>query len=193
MMNIVEEFTMALVGLASEGGWVFWVLISLSFGIGFSLLSIRHFLKFPDAPHLTSTQWRQLLFKPAGDQDLMDSLQRQINKTQRESQFMEIEQRIFAVIKRRITFAFMLIGTAPLVGLLGTVTGMFTTFNGMAKSSSMTQVDVISKGISEALITTQTGLVICVPSFIICFILWIQYRQMRVSFRAIEASVKISN
>lgn len=192
-MGMLEAFTIALEELATEGGWVFWALIGLSFGIGFSLLSIRHLLKFPDAPHLTTGQWRTLLIKPGEDPDLMDSLLRQINEPQRKSQLMEIEQQIFAVIKRRITFAFMLIGTAPLVGLLGTVTGMFTTFDGMAKSSSMTQVDVISKGISEALITTQTGLVICVPSFIICFILWIQYRQMRDSFHTIEASLKTNN
>ena len=190
---MLDEFTIALGQLATEGGWVFWALIGLSFGIGFSLLSIRHYLKFPDAPYLSPTQWRQLLIKPAGGRDLLDSLQREINEPKRGSQLMEIEQRIFSVIKRRISFAFILIGTAPLVGLLGTVTGMFTTFDGMARSSSMTQVDIISKGISEALITTQTGLVICVPSFIICFILWIQYRQMRDSFRTIEASLKISN
>ena len=177
---MLDEFTIALGQLATEGGWVFWALIGLSFGIGFSLLSIRHYLKFPDAPYLSG-------------RDLLDSLQREINEPKRGSQLMEIEQRIFSVIKRRISFAFILIGTAPLVGLLGTVTGMFTTFDGMARSSSMTQVDIISKGISEALITTQTGLVICVPSFIICFILWIQYRQMRDSFRTIEASLKISN
>ena len=190
---MVDDFTIALGELATEGGWVFWALIGLAFGIGFALLSIRHFLRFPDAQHLTPIQWRRLLARPERNQDLLDSLHRQVNESQRASQLMEIEQRIFSVIKRRITFAFILIGTAPLIGLLGTVTGMFSTFDGMARNSSMTQVDVISKGISEALITTQTGLVICVPSFIICFFLWIQYRQMRDSFRAIEASLKTSN
>ncbi|MCP4848656.1 MAG: MotA/TolQ/ExbB proton channel family protein [Verrucomicrobiaceae bacterium] len=190
---MLDEFTAALGEIAADGGWVFWSLIGLAFGIGFSLLSIRHSLKSPDAPHLTSTQWRQLLTKPTSDRDLLNLLRRQIKESQRESQLMEIEQRIFSVMKRRITFAFILIGTAPLVGLLGTVTGMSSTFNGMARNSSTTQTDVIAEGISEALITTQTGLVICVPSFIICSILWVKYRQMRDSFLTIEASLKTNN
>ena len=190
---MVDDFTIALGELATDGGWVFWALIGLAFGIGFSLLSIGYFLRHPSAPHLNPTQWRQLLAQPANNQTLLNSLHSQLNEPQRTGRLLEIEQGLFSVIKRRITFAFILISTAPLIGLLGTVTGMTSTFDGMAKNSSMTQVDVISKGISEALITTQTGLVICIPSFIICFVLWIQYRQMRDSFRAIEASLKTNN
>ena len=190
---MVDDFTIALGELATDGGWVFWALIGLAFGIGFSLLSIGYFLRHPSAPHLSQTQWCQLLAQPANNQILLNSLHHQLSDQQRAGNLLEIEQGLFSVIKRRITFAFILISTAPLIGLLGTVTGMTSTFDGMARNSSMTQVDVISKGISEALITTQTGLVICIPSFIICFVLWIQYRQMRDSFRTIEASLKTNN
>lgn len=55
--------------------------------------------------------------------------------------------------------------TAPLLGLLGTVTGMINTFKlitifgtGDAKS--------LSSGISEALITTELGLVVAIPALI---------------------------
>ncbi|MDY6854581.1 MAG: MotA/TolQ/ExbB proton channel family protein [Thermodesulfobacteriota bacterium] len=55
-------------------------------------------------------------------------------------------------------------GIAPLLGLLGTVTGMITTFDvitvfGTGNSKAM------AGGISEALITTQTGLLISIPGF----------------------------
>ena len=60
--------------------------------------------------------------------------------------------------------------TAPLMGLLGTVTGMIKTFKqitlfgtGDAKS--------LSEGISEALITTELGLVAAIPSLILYAIL----------------------
>ena len=74
-------------------------------------------------------------------------------------------------IRRRLDFCFVLIGTAPLVGLLGTVSGMLATFSGLSVSSGAAPVETISGGISEALITTQTGLVIAVPSFIVCTLL----------------------
>ncbi len=49
---------------------------------------------------------------------------------------------------------------APLLGLLGTVTGMLTTFNALAMGGGGDKtMDMIASGISEALITTEVGLV----------------------------------
>ncbi len=77
----------------------------------------------------------------------------------------------FAKPRRRIPFAFVLIGAAPLIGLLGTVSGMLTTFSGLSGATQSTPLDVISRGISEALITTQAGLIIAVPSLMVCTLL----------------------
>ncbi len=53
------------------------------------------------------------------------------------------------------------VSAAPLLGLLGTVTGMLTTFNALATGSGGDKtMAMIAGGISEALITTETGLVI---------------------------------
>jgi len=73
-------------------------------------------------------------------------------------------------LRRRFDFAFILIGVAPLVGLLGTVSGMFATFDGMAAGSAA-PLGAVSRGVSEALITTQAGLIIAVPAFIACTLL----------------------
>ncbi|MCX7818232.1 MAG: MotA/TolQ/ExbB proton channel family protein [Kiritimatiellae bacterium] len=49
---------------------------------------------------------------------------------------------------------------APLLGLLGTVTGMLATFHGLATGGSAEKtMTIVAGGISEALITTETGLV----------------------------------
>jgi biopolymer transport protein ExbB len=53
---------------------------------------------------------------------------------------------------------------APLLGLLGTVLGMVRAFAGLASSGSA--AESLSAGISEALISTQTGLVVAVPVLI---------------------------
>jgi len=56
------------------------------------------------------------------------------------------------------------VATGPLLGLLGTVTGMLATFGALASGSGGDQtMAAIAKGISEALITTETGLVVALP------------------------------
>lgn len=56
----------------------------------------------------------------------------------------------------------VLASVAPLLGLLGTVSGMITTFMVIATSGTG-DARALASGISEALITTQTGLVVAVP------------------------------
>lgn len=54
---------------------------------------------------------------------------------------------------------------APLLGLLGTVSGMITTFKAMTLFGTG-DPSVVSGGISEALITTELGLVVAIPALL---------------------------
>ena len=54
---------------------------------------------------------------------------------------------------------------APLLGLLGTVSGMITTFKAMTLFGSG-DPNVVSGGIAEALITTELGLVVAIPALL---------------------------
>lgn len=88
--------------------------------------------------------------------------------------------RQLAVIKVCVT-------ASPLLGLLGTVTGMLTTFGGLAKGGGGEQtMGIISKGISEALITTETGLVVALTGVFILFILTRQHQRYEYSIAHIE-------
>ncbi len=55
-----------------------------------------------------------------------------------------------------------MVATAPLLGLLGTVVGMIATFSALAARGTAS-ADALSQGISQALITTQVGLVVVLP------------------------------
>lgn len=59
---------------------------------------------------------------------------------------------------------------APLLGLLGTVSGMIKTFDMMAAFGS-SDADVVSGGIGEALVTTELGLIVAIPSLILSALL----------------------
>ncbi|MFW5803339.1 MAG: MotA/TolQ/ExbB proton channel family protein [Verrucomicrobiota bacterium] len=56
--------------------------------------------------------------------------------------------------------------TAPLLGLLGTVTGMIHTFR-LITVHGTGDAGVLSSGISEALVTTEVGLAIAIPALLI--------------------------
>jgi biopolymer transport protein ExbB len=51
---------------------------------------------------------------------------------------------------------------APMLGFLGTVSGMIRAFEAIAKAESV-NAKLVASGISEALITTATGLIIAIP------------------------------
>ncbi len=55
-----------------------------------------------------------------------------------------------------------LVAAAPLLGLLGTVLGMIQTFDAVGARSADT-ADMVARGISQALITTQVGLLAALP------------------------------
>jgi biopolymer transport protein ExbB len=56
-------------------------------------------------------------------------------------------------------------GVTPLIGLLGTVTGIIKAFNAIS-AGGMGDPKMLSGGISEALITTAAGLLVAIPSLI---------------------------
>lgn len=187
------RFREELMEMMAAGGWVFWGLMALAFGIAFSLLSISRSLRFEDAPGLPSSEWRKLLRNGEIDGPRFAQLLALLRGRELTSTLRTFDEMLFARARRRIPFAFILISTAPLLGLLGTVSGMLLTFRGMASSGVRPPVDIISEGISEALITTQTGLVIGVPAYIVCCLLQGQCERLSMHFHQVESALHQSS
>jgi len=66
-------------------------------------------------------------------------------------------------LERGLAVLEMVAGVSPLIGLLGTVLGMVTMFSAITAQGTNTP-QVISGGISEALITTVGGLAVAIPA-----------------------------
>ena len=66
-------------------------------------------------------------------------------------------------LKRRIRFLYVLVSASPLIGLLGTVIGMLQTFSGLSMQDGY-KIDLVAGGISQALVTTQAGLLVAIPA-----------------------------
>ncbi len=151
----------------SSGGWLMAPLLALTVFIYYSGLELllhleTHFLIRSRVHEMSDNQiaaktrnglkrLRPLLHESA------------VNVDEVKRHFGEVRAEYLPQINRRIRFLGVVIPIGPLVGLLGTVTGMLSTFAGMAGGQG-SRFDNVIQGISEALITTQTGLVISIPA-----------------------------
>ncbi|RME70909.1 MAG: hypothetical protein D6781_05450 [Verrucomicrobia bacterium] len=68
-------------------------------------------------------------------------------------------------LERFLAFIALAAGAAPLLGLLGTVTGMIQTFK-LITVFGTGDASKLASGISEALLTTKYGLIIAIPSLL---------------------------
>lgn len=74
-------------------------------------------------------------------------------------------QKEIPVLKKRLTILDTIITLAPLLGLLGTVTGMIGSF-GIMSQSGIGQPHAVTGGVAEALIATATGLLIAILTLV---------------------------
>ncbi|MCB1601785.1 MAG: MotA/TolQ/ExbB proton channel family protein [Lysobacterales bacterium] len=81
-------------------------------------------------------------------------------------------------IKRYSLVVSTIVAIAPLLGLLGTVIGMIETFNSLGDMTLFSQTGGIAGGIATALFTTQMGLVVAVPGYIVKSVLDRRQRQI---------------
>lgn len=75
---------------------------------------------------------------------------------------------------------------APLLGLLGTVSGMIETFDSLGDMSLFSQSGGIAGGISQALITTQMGLAVSIPGLIASGILDRKQRNIQIEMAQLK-------
>jgi biopolymer transport protein ExbB len=60
-----------------------------------------------------------------------------------------------------------MITAAPLLGLLGTVSGMVTTFESLSGHTQEKIMGGLARGISEVLVATESGLVVAIPALMV--------------------------
>ncbi|MDT3357754.1 MAG: MotA/TolQ/ExbB proton channel family protein [Spirochaetota bacterium] len=77
---------------------------------------------------------------------------------------------IKAQVEKPLSILDLIAMIAPVLGFLGTVTGMITAFKSVSEASSV-QLQVVAAGLYEALFTTAFGLVISILATIASFAL----------------------
>lgn len=137
----------ALAGLLDKGGWVMIAIISLSV-ILYSrccrlLLSLRRARRWVRAEMAHRTHETATLQRMR--LEVQESFRRQ-----------------------RIAIGAM-IAAAPLLGLLGTVSGMEKTFASLSAKAGEKSMEGLAGGISEVLVATESGLAVAIPAMLLVY------------------------
>ena len=156
-----------------KGGFLMFPMAGLAILIYWTALDLfwrinrKQFLSFQ--PNQLS-EWVAFPDKaPARIREILEFSHFQIKSLkQLRDRFQEARTAYIPRIDRRIRFLAILVSISPLMGLLGTVMGMLTTFDGLTLYAGRT-LDLVAAGISEALITTQTGLMIAIPGMVLLY------------------------
>ncbi len=164
------------------GGWAMIAIAAtalLVFGLGVSVWLRLREKQFRAVPEKT---WRLWIKYPQHREGSIGRLvdEAATAKTLEDSQavFRGLQAVELAPFSRDLRVMRICIAAAPLFGLFGTVTGMLATFGALATGSGGEKtMAAIAKGISEALITTETGLVVALPG------LFFQYQLARTKDR----------
>lgn len=82
------------------------------------------------------------------------------------------------------------IGIEPLLGFLGTITGLIRAFMAWERAGSNITVSQLAGGIYEAMITTAAGLIVAVPYYLVCN--YIISRIKYVSYELSDSSMRLS-
>lgn len=83
-----------------------------------------------------------------------------------EQAVLDAGERLVAQLRRHLRIINGVATVAPLLGLLGTVTGMIQAFNNLHVTAGEDRLKLLSSGIGEALLTTAAGLSVAIPALI---------------------------
>ena len=136
MMDFLIWAEQRLEGLMAEGGPVMWPLVGVSAFLWTVLLERFwfHYRQFPD-------EFSRL---PSGEGSDAERIRSQVH--------LQLQ------IRRNMHLIRTLTGILPMLGLLGTVTGIVQTFD-LIRLFGSADAKIIAQGVSQALITTLSGLV----------------------------------
>lgn len=175
----------------TDGGWLMGPLAVLGLMIYSSIFSVILYLNHLLQRQADQDQWAHWIDKP---EEANGSIGSMVCHAQEEchsiadirSRVLELKRAHLGPIDNRLKLSMVLVGAAPLTGLLGTVTGMLTTFAGIGTSVGGNTIDLVAGGISEALITTQTGLVLAIPGYILLHMAKRKRQTLDIFFNQLE-------
>ena len=177
-----------LLTLVKTGGWAMWPLGAFSFAM--TVLIIQNFISLREKTLLHTEMMPELLEMMlgkkvksaliycrkhpsmftnafgAGLERCLDTNNIDFRKVQESVEEASVEQ--MSKLMKPIDLLSIIGASSPMLGLLGTVSGMIKAFHTMG-AQGMGKPELLAANIGEALITTATGLIIAIPAMFFFF------------------------
>ncbi|WP_338519030.1 MotA/TolQ/ExbB proton channel family protein [Alteromonas gracilis] len=169
-----EQSGQSLQEHVTNGGM--WVIPIIAFGliaVSIALFKVVQLWRLPKVQTVLSSAALQGVLKQSSKNEFVGMQRELIDIAQRTQTTYERDDELFSTLQK---FKYKLekfngaiavtAAVAPLLGLLGTVSGMIETFRMMTAFGS-SDPEIISGGIAKALVTTELGLVVAIPALIL--------------------------
>lgn len=155
----------------ASGGWGMIALSIDAFIIFFMGFGVFYKIRQKGYLYVPEKKWKKWVKEPAQGKGPIGKLIKFVMAARTLEEigifFEELNQTEIAPFERDLKVMHTCVNVAPLLGLLGTVTGMLATFAALATGSGGDKtMGMVASGISEALITTETGLLVALPGII---------------------------
>lgn len=140
-----------------------WVLPILAFAvIAFVIASFKAFvlMRLPKLLPLLNLEQNMGLY-----QQQLVNIAKQYSGLERDDKMLDALMATKRKIEKGLSVIAVTASVAPLLGLLGTVSGMIQTFKLMTLFGSG-DANAVSGGISESLVTTELGLIVAIPALV---------------------------
>ncbi len=113
-----------------------------------------------------------------------DLAQSSLSKKTETNMITMTARKMMRPVMQNVNTVLLLSSLAPFVGLLGTVQGMISTFTVLSQVEALSSSQ-LTQGISEALLTTQCGLMVAIPTLLAGGILYRKAQKVQDKLRII--------
>lgn len=179
--EVVEEQTLNVIDLFFAGGWIMWVLLAMSVyavyifferyvALRNALKEDKNFMnKIKDYIHSGNIDSARTLCEST-DNPVARLVAKGISRIGRP--LSDIQTTVentgnieVANLEKGLASLASISGGAPMIGFLGTVTGMISAFFQMASAGNNIEIGSLAGGIYEALVTTVGGLIVGIVAY----------------------------
>ena len=178
---VPQEMSYSLIDMAAKGGWLMLVLLALSiiaiYIFGKKLWVINRAAKVDknflddvkDYIHDGKTK-SAITYCGKFDTPVARLVEKGVERIGRpmadiQSAIENVGNLEVARLEKGLPFLATIAGGAPMIGFLGTVTGMVRAFFNMANAGNNIDITLLSSGIYEAMITTVGGLIVGILAY----------------------------
>ncbi len=171
-----QQHTESVLEHVQKGGlWALPIILFAAFALSIACIKVLQLWRLPAVVHCTPSMLHSLINRRSSahsqhvkgmQRQLLDIAMNSSNSNERDDLlFMQLDKNRHT-LERWIGAIAVTAAVSPLLGLLGTVSGMIETFKMMTLFGSG-DPEVVSGGIAQALVTTELGLVVAIPALVL--------------------------